>query len=121
MRSAVEDPVVPPVVAIGGGADLGPRGASPSPLAGGAVPAHEQSGEAEQRILGDSLYRAEREHIVEFLVALRSAKTAADFTEFQLRLLGRAKARQQLASELRDLSKRRKRPGTMGTRGTRAR
>lgn len=55
---------------------------------------------AEEPLLGDELYQAEREHIVRFLTQLRAAESAQDFTELQLRLLGRTKARQELAAEL---------------------
>ncbi len=58
--------------------------------------------QAEEKILSDELYQAEREHIVGFLEQLRSATTATDFYQLQLGLLGRTKARQQLAGEIRD-------------------
>jgi hypothetical protein len=56
----------------------------------------------EEPLLGDELYQAEREHIVRFLAALRAASTAEEFTGLQMGLIGRTKARQELAHRLRD-------------------
>jgi hypothetical protein len=51
--------------------------------------------------MGDDLFQAERTHVVAFLSALREAETAADFLQLELKLIGRVKARQELAQTIR--------------------
>ena len=52
--------------------------------------------------MGDELFQAEREHVVGFLSGLREAKSAEDFLQLELRLIGRVRARQKLADEIED-------------------
>jgi hypothetical protein len=55
----------------------------------------------ELEILGDGLYRNERPIILELIRRLQAARSPDDYMELQLKLIGRARARQQMADELR--------------------
>ncbi len=57
--------------------------------------------EQEARILGDELYLKERSVLLEFIEQLRGAESSQDFHALHISLIGRAKARQEVADEIK--------------------
>src|SRR3954454_343587 len=56
----------------------------------------------ELEILNDELYRNERPIVIELIERLQQARSADDYMQLQIKLIGRAQARQQMADELRE-------------------
>lgn len=58
--------------------------------------------DAELRLLRDDVYAEERVHVLDFVTRLQAARTAQDYFDLHIKLLGRMRARQQVLGEVRD-------------------